>query len=426
LREVWLERDGVRLRCLEWGPERGREPDLFLLHGLSSNALYWTRLAARLPDRRLVALDQRSHGRSDAPATGYRMEALVEDAAHAVRELGLGRPVVVGHSWGATVALELVATHPELASGLGFVDGPGAPMSARLSWEDAARLMQPPLPRFARLDEAHEDVRRYLRDAWDEDLRDYAEGRARSEGSAFVLTLTAPVRLEILKELYAFHPELLWPRVEVPILLAVAGAPGPMLEWKRRTVEAVREQAPGAVVRWYDSDHDVPLIRPAELGEDLERLCMRAAWRELARELAELGELGGGAGGWGAPSGVGEWSRRELLAHLSSTQAALPAIARSSSAAGAGSAAGSGGGTPFDPDRWNASQLRKRAEAAPDQLLEEFMSGTADLEAALAEAGLEAPVTIGTYEGRPLAEAMEGMLGHQRGHLEELRAAVGA
>ena len=76
IHEGWFERDGVRLHYLEWeGSETGAEPILFL-HGLSSNARYWERVAARLGGRRMLALDQRSHGLSERPEGGYTARAL--------------------------------------------------------------------------------------------------------------------------------------------------------------------------------------------------------------------------------------------------------------------------------------------------------------------------------------------------------------
>ena len=117
MREGWIERSGVRLHYLEWEPEGDpQQPALFMLHGLSSNSRVWERLAALLPGRRMVALDQRSHGPSDRPAEGYASSEVVDDAAHAIEELGLGRPLVLGHSWGASVALELAATSRIIAS----------------------------------------------------------------------------------------------------------------------------------------------------------------------------------------------------------------------------------------------------------------------------------------------------------------------
>src|SRR5260370_17574256 len=78
--EGYLEREGVRLHWLEWAPPGTPEPAaLLLLHGLSSNARYWERVARRMTNRRLVALDQRSHGLSDAPPAGYGMAVLPAD-----------------------------------------------------------------------------------------------------------------------------------------------------------------------------------------------------------------------------------------------------------------------------------------------------------------------------------------------------------
>jgi pimeloyl-ACP methyl ester carboxylesterase len=49
------------------------------------------------------------------------MPALLEDAAFVISELDMGNPVVAGHSWGATVALELAGTRHGIASGLVFI-----------------------------------------------------------------------------------------------------------------------------------------------------------------------------------------------------------------------------------------------------------------------------------------------------------------
>ena len=274
--EGHLERDGVRLHWLEWAPaEPSRRPALFLLHGLSSNARYWERLARRFPHRRLVALDQRAHGGSDAPPAGYAMEELTADAAHAIEALGLDRPVVAGHSWGATVALDLAASHPGLVCGLAVIDGPLASMSERLTWDEAAQLMQPPLPRYGDLEAAYADAQRYVDEAWDRDLERFVDAGLRSDGDALVLTLTAPIRLQILEQLYQFQPETAWASLEVPALVAVAGADLGMRPWKEAGARRVEELRPEAAVRWYDSRHDIPLIRADEVAADLEALCER-------------------------------------------------------------------------------------------------------------------------------------------------------
>src|SRR3984893_10416790 len=218
MREGWLERSGVRLHYLEWQPEgEPREPSLFLLHGLSSNALVWGRLAARLPGRRIVALDQRSHGPSDRPQEGSGRDGMVGDAAEALEQLGLGRPLVVGHPWGASVALELAATRPDLASGLVFVDGPPSPINRVMSWEGASERMQPPFPIYTGLDQAVEAQRRYLGDEpWGDDLQDFVRAGLTEVEGGLTSTLNVPVRRQILEHMFHFDPLAAFARVQGP------------------------------------------------------------------------------------------------------------------------------------------------------------------------------------------------------------------
>ena len=281
----WLERDGVKLHYLEWKPESDPErmPPLVLLHGLSSNARYWERLARRIPQRRLVALDQRGHGLSGQPPYapafpgGYAMDQLLLDVAFLISNLGLLHPVVVGHSWGATVALELVGTHPGLASGLVFIDGPVQSASNLFSWDEAQTLMQPPLPRFASFVEAVSQSRRDFEGTWDQDLEPFVEARIVPDGDALVLTLTAPVRLELLRGLYESQPDLLWPHVNVPTA-ALLARHGPARVSRSREVGAERLAllAPNVDVLWFESPHDIPLFMPSEVASAVEEVAARA------------------------------------------------------------------------------------------------------------------------------------------------------
>ncbi len=274
--EGYLERVGVRLHWLEWAPPGTPErPAILLLHGLSSNARYWERVARRMTNRRLVALDQRSHGLSDAPPTGYGLDVLAADAGHAIRELGLDRPVVVGHSWGGTAALEVGARQAELVRGVAVMDGPIVSMSERIAWEDASRMMQPPLPRYRSFEEAFEASRQMLGEAWGEDLQAFVKNGLRRDGDSLVLTLTAPVRLQILEQLYRFRPEVALAAIGAPLLVGLAASDTAMRAWKEESARRVQETHPDADIRWYESRHDIPLIRPDEVATDLEVLARR-------------------------------------------------------------------------------------------------------------------------------------------------------
>ena len=282
----WLERDGVSLHYVEWRDEssRGREPPVLLLHGLSSNARYWDRLARNLVGRRLIALDQRGHGLTGRPPKaphlggGYSMDALLDDAAFVIGELGLAAPVVVGHSWGATVALELVGTRPGLASGLVFIDGPVQSAANMFSWEDAQRFMQPPLPRFSGFSEAIAESRRDFGEAWADDLEPFVHARVVPDGDSLVLTLTAAVRLELLRGLYDSQPDVLWPRLDVPAFALLArGGPPSISSWKELGAARLARLAPGVGIRWFDTPHDIPMYAPADVAAEVERVSAAAA-----------------------------------------------------------------------------------------------------------------------------------------------------
>ncbi len=143
---------------------------------------------------------------------------------------------------------------------------------------------------------------------------------------------------------------------------------------------------------------------------------LQAGYIELASVVRAL------HGDWSAPAeGYEGWSCKDLLAHLSSTEAALPAVAESAT-----DGESTAGGEPFAADRWNRSQVRKRADRDAQELLDEFDRGTTKLIEVLADMDLARPVTIGAYPGYKLGEAMAEMLEHQRKHLEDLRTALHA
>jgi pimeloyl-ACP methyl ester carboxylesterase len=281
----WLDRDEIKLHYLEWAPDgAAAEPPVLLLHGLSSNARYWERVARHLRGRRLVALDQRGHGltgrapNSPAVPDGYRMDALIDDAAFTISKLDLDKPVVVGHSWGATVALELVGTRPALASGLVFIDGPVQGAANFFSWEEAQRIMQPPLPRFATFADAVAESRRDFEGAWDDDLEAFVTARIVPDGDRLVLTLTAPARLELLRGLYESQPEVLWPQVGVPAVALLALQSFARISRSSETGAArLSVVAPRVEVRWLDTPHDIPLFKPAEVAAEIERICSLAS-----------------------------------------------------------------------------------------------------------------------------------------------------
>jgi pimeloyl-ACP methyl ester carboxylesterase len=104
--------------------DAGSGPPVVFLHSLAGNTRQWTaQLEHVRKTRRGVAIDLRGHGRSEPPADGeYRIESQVSDVDAVVDALGLERFAVVGHSFGAGVALEYAAARPARVTHLVVAD----------------------------------------------------------------------------------------------------------------------------------------------------------------------------------------------------------------------------------------------------------------------------------------------------------------
>jgi pimeloyl-ACP methyl ester carboxylesterase len=92
----------------------GDGPDVVMVHGITGNLAVWhLQLVPALADRyRLLTYDLRGHGLSDTPPTGYSLDDMADDLVRLLDALEIERPVVVGHSYGADIALYLAAAHP--------------------------------------------------------------------------------------------------------------------------------------------------------------------------------------------------------------------------------------------------------------------------------------------------------------------------
>ena len=113
--------DGVELAFGYWP---GRSAPVVALHGLTASHLNFIGIAERLAGRcALFALDLRGRGDSDKPEAPYGMAQHARDVAAAMRTMGLGPSIVMGHSMGAFVATALAAQDPGLVSGLVLIDG---------------------------------------------------------------------------------------------------------------------------------------------------------------------------------------------------------------------------------------------------------------------------------------------------------------
>jgi 3-oxoadipate enol-lactonase/4-carboxymuconolactone decarboxylase len=114
---AFATRDGVRLY---WRSEGEQErPALLLLNSIGTDVGLWDRAVPHLtPDFRVIRMDTRGHGASDAPDGDYALGALAADALAVLDAAGVQKARVCGVSLGGMVAMQLALDAPDRVDGL--------------------------------------------------------------------------------------------------------------------------------------------------------------------------------------------------------------------------------------------------------------------------------------------------------------------
>lgn len=120
----FVEVEGRRVHLVERAPQGEARGVVALIHGASGNSADMVEaLAGPLTRRgfRVVALDRPGHGWSErrkGDASPARQAAILRAA---LERVGVDRAIVVGHSWGATVAEALAIDHADFVEGLALL-----------------------------------------------------------------------------------------------------------------------------------------------------------------------------------------------------------------------------------------------------------------------------------------------------------------
>ena len=154
-RMVKAKGDGINIQLAIW---EGNGKQILCAHGLTANSRFWDCLASALaPHHRVIAMDLRGRGLSDKPPKGYSIDRHCKDILALMRDQGLERPVLMGHSLGAFISLVFAARYPKKIDRLILVDGGG-----KLSEDQWARVFKSIKPSLDRLGEVFPSFRDYL------------------------------------------------------------------------------------------------------------------------------------------------------------------------------------------------------------------------------------------------------------------------
>jgi lipase len=244
------------LHVHRYGPNR--PPQILAVHGLTGHGLRWQTLATKhLPEFAIAAPDLIGHGRSSWAAP-WNIDANVDALAALLDADAEGPVLVVGHSFGGAVALNLAAARPDLVAALVLLD-PAVGLDGGWTRDIADEMFAS--PDYTDRDEARaekvngswgevdsEELDREL----DEHLIDQPNGRVGWR-------LSIPAMLSYWSELA--RPIRL-PHNGIPITLVLATKTDP--PYVTDELLAGLRDRPDFTLLEFDCDHMVPGARPAD------------------------------------------------------------------------------------------------------------------------------------------------------------------
>jgi esterase len=254
--------NGVRL----YYEERGSGTPILGLHGAGSSALFWEDAAEKLAELgRVIVYDRRGSTRSERPEP-YEVTSVREhsdDARELLRALDAEPAVLIGRSYGGTVALDLALHHPESVLGLALLEpGPMGLSPEYDAWFAALEATLEDVVAERGVDAVGEAVLREVLGAWEE-LPEAYRAAFTENGPALLAEVRGGERTD----------NALLAGLEIPTLVVAAkGSPEPL----RRGTEALQRALPSARGIRVEGGHAIDPAGPEVTAFVAEVLAARA------------------------------------------------------------------------------------------------------------------------------------------------------
>ncbi len=263
-------------------------PPIVLLHGLSQQSDFWLPVVDALGSQySTVSIDLRGHGESRNMHADYRIPQVAQDCINLLAELKFSNACVVGHSWGASVALHLAAQslpNPLRIESCVLIDG-GAFTPANIlesgsiTREELIAALTPPLGPFT-----EEELRsHYLPTHIPLTTKEQASVMSAIKRSyipalqdGWVTTIGFDRHMAVLEAFLDYNPDTDLKTVAVPtwILMArdefaptVTDSNGSWADARSEVDTKVLGKTNIALQHWYGAVHDVPLYWPNRVSQ---------------------------------------------------------------------------------------------------------------------------------------------------------------
>lgn len=265
----------------------GEGDPVILLHGLSQQADYWLPVIKHIRKyRSVITVDLPGHGDSQNYTTlsDYSISSVSTRITTIIEDLDIPSVSIIGHSWGASIALNVAASHPALISSLVLIDGghfvpSDLVIAGAITQPELISQLTPPRGPFT----SKQLIENYSIDN-DHVINNSAlEAVARSyrrSGNSFESQLGFDRHMKILRDFLAYENSDDISNVRVPVTSITCfpssthdPSHSPMADlWTAAKISAHRKMSTNPFIHrenWYGAVHDVPLQWPETVAQTI-------------------------------------------------------------------------------------------------------------------------------------------------------------
>lgn len=260
------------------GQTQFTDPPIILLHGLSQQSRYWQLVEHEL-QRPCISVDLRGHGDSQdfGPDSHFSIQSIAQDVIELMDFLDIPSAHIVGHSWGASVALRISVSASQRVLSCTLIDG-GAFNPRDLipntvsSIGELRDLLTPPTGPFTR-----EMLVNHYQELGGTDIsrgtesskvfEAVADTYVDSESGGFVTKLGLTRHMKVLDGLLAYTHIADIQQIHVPTWVVICRNDNFWNIAKSDSIPLLLDNDLIHVQNWYGCVHDVPLQRPIAVAE---------------------------------------------------------------------------------------------------------------------------------------------------------------
>jgi pimeloyl-ACP methyl ester carboxylesterase len=196
-----------------------------------------------------------------------------------LESMGIDQVALAGHSWGASVALNLAATHPDRVAALALIDGAIVTPSDLGPRPDVRLALTPPKLSAKSLHEILTVVQQgSLGPYWNDDIKDALTPTfALQPDGTWGTRIGFTRHMCVLDAFFDYESERDWNRLQTATWLIVCDATEPWNAVREANLSKLRTPAEVYVQRWGGATHDVPLQWPSLVAGLFDTVWIRAA-----------------------------------------------------------------------------------------------------------------------------------------------------